>query len=917
MSTPVLQFIDNTGCYINIADGFTFAFDPRQSGTGTNYVKKLMFFSSSSTAVLSLSDNADSVFSLVGEETFTAPEYTVNDFSGYRDISLVQSQELAGTPFEMYGETYWLYAAYIHCLADSPAAYVAALSITSAQSGTFRVSADITGRNDVTAAEAANIGCAFPEEMLKAVYETDVHDDTADPAIYNRKMKELLLLYTNIKMRRGANRSLLDAVTFFGFDDAETEETWKAETPHRYFNRDWQAAKDILTDDKISFRQLSQYFVKMPYISIYLALSRLKYDEYGNTVYKSDSTDVPDAKVTLPDGTEVQLLPAIFNKNVLRPGETDQPEADPVHQLPYKIQIGKYTGTAPADDQSLTVVDSLTTSVEETAPDKTEPPMITETGEQVPAGASLGAEAGGGADIYAMPKTDRRPWHFTSEDVPEQQAVTYKWSEVDMCLKMKLLRIYLSKLFMPVHMSILDCSVRKECFSSIKLANSSRIERVTHKSSVGRCIRLGDNTANSTALELRMAAGASTGVFPNPDSVSGWFADSVSAGTAVDTDAKLRYICGHAAYTGTAELDTVFDVSGLKREKTEIVSVSVTVVRSDSGETVYSGTHYVSKSDAAALSTFKSDGLIKVRLNDTGTFRCVYTFTFTDGTVDTLVRTCTVADTQTCTASLYTMVAKALTDRGKDWETMDRWSFVAQLVSPGSADVPVYQGTGTTNSVYMVKLGSDSSTDGAVETEGVALNGTPLTGYAASEIERIFGNKVIIFKTRVWDNSIMNAIGGLSTTASRMARLFELADASGDSFDEFSKANSDVYLCVIDRHFAAEKITRTLTAKGQTTFTFARFMPSFFTFEPVADRTAVPAGSNIMAVPEVDSLYAPAEAMWTIKNISDRTYSTIKTNRLAPVIPATAGIYEIEYRYKIIPGGTEHTVMLGSFFRAV
>ncbi len=118
-----------------------------------------------------------------------------------------------------------------------------------------------------------NIGCDFPQDISKAIYEGDIFDDNIDYILLNRKYKELLLNAVDIIYKKGSWRSLIDSFKWFGWEKiAHLREYWKSGNSLMY-----QDLKQEYSNS-LNINTLSED--KSTYISIYYCLN--KWRDSGN-----------------------------------------------------------------------------------------------------------------------------------------------------------------------------------------------------------------------------------------------------------------------------------------------------------------------------------------------------------------------------------------------------------------------------------------------------------------------------------------------------------------------------------------------------------------------------------------------------------------------------------------------------------
>ena len=114
-----------------------------------------------------------------------------------------------------------------------------------------------------------NMGINLPKDILKAVYQCSYYNESFDEALFNKKMKEYLLNYMNIKGECGNFKSAIDSLKWFGYGNhlsisklLKTDNEFQSQYIHDYFN----SSTDIIRAYKD--------FINTSYISIKLMLNR-------------------------------------------------------------------------------------------------------------------------------------------------------------------------------------------------------------------------------------------------------------------------------------------------------------------------------------------------------------------------------------------------------------------------------------------------------------------------------------------------------------------------------------------------------------------------------------------------------------------------------------------------------------------
>jgi hypothetical protein len=115
-----------------------------------------------------------------------------------------------------------------------------------------------------------NFGEPIDDSVYKLFKETDINDLHADTRVLNRKMKELILEFSNIFPNTSALRGLSNILKFFGYNDMRIKEYWLNTESGKFVKR--EISMDNNMDKKISI--LRKPFRKMPYFGLYYDINK-------------------------------------------------------------------------------------------------------------------------------------------------------------------------------------------------------------------------------------------------------------------------------------------------------------------------------------------------------------------------------------------------------------------------------------------------------------------------------------------------------------------------------------------------------------------------------------------------------------------------------------------------------------------
>lgn len=268
----MIKFINNDGVIYDGSYPYIHWMDNEQS-TLKYYVKRLFIISDIDKLTISLHSN---IFGLIDIDKMTnSDSENINGFE-YKDLINCAVEELVlnGNPYNQY----YLYNIYIYANSTEAAEYVEDFYINDIQ---FRIGIDSYDCNEILQINASNMGINIPMQIQHAIYDSNVHDESIDNILINRKMKELLSNYWDMIANKGSYKSLLNSLKWFEWDNVELRELWEYDN-NRYDDR---PISDIL-DDK--YKDTLSAFSKTTYYLLTCALKTIgddvKYDNEKNPI---------------------------------------------------------------------------------------------------------------------------------------------------------------------------------------------------------------------------------------------------------------------------------------------------------------------------------------------------------------------------------------------------------------------------------------------------------------------------------------------------------------------------------------------------------------------------------------------------------------------------------------------------------
>lgn len=298
----MIRFVDtHTGDVYNGDMPYIHWFDGIQS-VGLNYAKQFIVISDNSSITVRMDSE---VFSLVDDTKLT--EFVKIHQKDYLDLSKITAKEitLLGTEHEgMYVYSFNIIAkgVYVGEVTDE---FIIGNTM-------YQVGADFVDENESLGVNLTNFGMELPNEIQRAIYVQNIHEQKPDYVLLNRKFKELLNEYINIIANKGSYKSLINSLNWFEYGDlVHIYEYWRHEEP----TRKMLSKNDITQYVTEKIENILSAFQKTTYISICCALTNCK-KVHGEIQYvpETDSTilhaePIPELEniATLWNRTEMSL----------------------------------------------------------------------------------------------------------------------------------------------------------------------------------------------------------------------------------------------------------------------------------------------------------------------------------------------------------------------------------------------------------------------------------------------------------------------------------------------------------------------------------------------------------------------------------------------------------------------------------
>lgn len=410
-----MRFVDlENGSVYNGNIPYIHWFDDKQS-INLVYVKKLCVLDTAESLEVKLDSK---IFNLVDVKNISSEEnINMNDFS-YKDITKLYTKNYTTEGYKYYlnSQGLYLHMIYIAASSDVEGEFLDNLYINNEQ---FTIGSSFWPEYEPHKINLGNLGVEFPESIIKAIYDTNVHEEDIDYITLNRKRKELLIEYWNIIASKGSYQSLYNSLNWFEYGDLiKIKEFWKNKD-NRYNHNELNS---ILSNEIKN--TLSEYS-KTTYLGLYLALYKNELNADGTTKYE---------KI--------------------------------VHTDDIENESGKILGSF------------IHTKLDRTLPELDADNASFEIGiDNVYVGDTIEDEDGISASDWEYIDHDEYDGLLT-EEVPVLQNIASKWSAEDLSLKMYLLGNFYETYFMPVHLDLIHSTVEHIVFANtIKILQNAHISR--------------------------------------------------------------------------------------------------------------------------------------------------------------------------------------------------------------------------------------------------------------------------------------------------------------------------------------------------------------------------------------------------------------------------------------------------------
>lgn len=275
--THLFKFLDVASkTTYSAGHGYVFQMGENGCSTGKWYSKNLVILTDVQNLTISIPE--DSYFHLVDLSKEISPvEINSHNYADLSEIITSSIESIGKSIQTSLGEMYY-HSFNVVFMSDTEGEFHDAFTVSYSEEGgnvdeVYEIAADVYMEDERLSIGLANEGIEIPEAFQRAVYPTNVRDESSDKLLLNRKWKELLIEYWNTVANKGSYNSLINSLKFFEYGDlVRIEEYWKQTdnfSIEELIGRDIEQILDPLV------RQYLDVMSKTTYIGLYLTVNGL------------------------------------------------------------------------------------------------------------------------------------------------------------------------------------------------------------------------------------------------------------------------------------------------------------------------------------------------------------------------------------------------------------------------------------------------------------------------------------------------------------------------------------------------------------------------------------------------------------------------------------------------------------------
>lgn len=248
---------------------------------------------------LEISFPDDSYFWLVDTSSMSSYETLYINDHLYYDLDSMKVHSMNVSPSYVNSGMY-LYKINVLFISSDEGEFHDNLLISSTQSPEekeeFEFSVDVYSEDERIPINLSNLGFDMPKQFQKAVYDSNVREETEDYILLNRKWKELLIEYWNVIANKGSYKSLINSLKFFEYGDlTKISEYWKYVDEFDNTKLIGRDIEQIISDD---IRERMDALSKTTYIGLDMLVNGVKDGEYvsypNNALHSEVNKPIPE-----------------------------------------------------------------------------------------------------------------------------------------------------------------------------------------------------------------------------------------------------------------------------------------------------------------------------------------------------------------------------------------------------------------------------------------------------------------------------------------------------------------------------------------------------------------------------------------------------------------------------------------------
>ena len=301
-----------------------------QLSTGLWYTIELMFVSDQETLQTSSIDE-NSIYKFIDTSLIDPSQLVDLDLNIISTKSSITSTGVA-VNFEGSERTWYIHQLILVCNSETAGEYIQEFMIGNDK---IAVGVDLYELDETLQINLLNRGTDLPISIQKAIFDSDINDDSPNYALINRKFKELISNYIDIMDCKGSYKSLYNSLKWFDWgENTKLFEVWQKEDG-TYFE------KELSMNLSDVFSNLIFTHKKTTHLTISSAIQKVtnEFDDERNPVVERIVTKWNNNELAI----KISLLGAFFERYFM-PIHLDLKRAC-IESLIYTNQIKELTGS--------------------------------------------------------------------------------------------------------------------------------------------------------------------------------------------------------------------------------------------------------------------------------------------------------------------------------------------------------------------------------------------------------------------------------------------------------------------------------------------------------------------------------------------------------------------------------------------